>query len=277
MAAWTSGGGRTVKIRHASGYESGYLHLSSFGPGVRAGVHVVTGPADRQASARPASPPGRTCTTSCKKNGAHRQPRGRAPQAAAGRARAAPLRWRRSRPCATRALALAGQPAGVTCELETQREYNRQFPCHPSFRSERFVPRRSRRRVAAVPYDVVTTDEARAAGRRQPAQLPARLASRSSACRPTRIPTRTSSTSRRRRNFEQLDRAGAAGRRGGAEPLPLPPADGRARADGRRRRAIPSTNTIATSSGSTRRRARTRRTIARGTSSTCARRPGPCS
>jgi murein DD-endopeptidase MepM/ murein hydrolase activator NlpD len=43
MAAWTSGGGRTVKIRHASGYETAYLHMSSFGPGIRAGVHVSQG------------------------------------------------------------------------------------------------------------------------------------------------------------------------------------------------------------------------------------------
>ncbi len=43
MAAWTGGGGRTVKIRHASGYETAYLHLSSFGPGIRTGVHVSQG------------------------------------------------------------------------------------------------------------------------------------------------------------------------------------------------------------------------------------------
>ena len=43
FAGWTSGGGRTVRIRHASGYESGYLHLSAFGPGIRAGVHVSQG------------------------------------------------------------------------------------------------------------------------------------------------------------------------------------------------------------------------------------------
>ncbi len=43
MAAWSRGGGRTVKIRHASGYETAYLHLSSFGPGVRAGAHVAQG------------------------------------------------------------------------------------------------------------------------------------------------------------------------------------------------------------------------------------------
>ena len=43
MAAWTRGGGRTVKIKHASGYETAYLHLSSFGPGVRTGIRVSQG------------------------------------------------------------------------------------------------------------------------------------------------------------------------------------------------------------------------------------------
>ena len=43
FAAWTGGGGRMIRIRHASGYESGYLHLSAFGPGIRVGVHVSQG------------------------------------------------------------------------------------------------------------------------------------------------------------------------------------------------------------------------------------------
>jgi len=43
FAGWTSGGGRTVRVHHASGYESAYLHLSAFGPGIRAGVHVSQG------------------------------------------------------------------------------------------------------------------------------------------------------------------------------------------------------------------------------------------
>jgi murein DD-endopeptidase MepM/ murein hydrolase activator NlpD len=43
FVGWTGGGGRTVRIRHSSGYESGYLHLSTFGPGIRAGVHVSQG------------------------------------------------------------------------------------------------------------------------------------------------------------------------------------------------------------------------------------------
>lgn len=43
FAAWTRGGGRTVRIRHASAYETAYLHLSSFGPGIRSGARVAQG------------------------------------------------------------------------------------------------------------------------------------------------------------------------------------------------------------------------------------------
>jgi murein DD-endopeptidase MepM/ murein hydrolase activator NlpD len=35
--------GRMVRLRHASGYETYYLHLSAFGPGVRAGARVSQG------------------------------------------------------------------------------------------------------------------------------------------------------------------------------------------------------------------------------------------
>jgi murein DD-endopeptidase MepM/ murein hydrolase activator NlpD len=42
-AAWAGGGGRQVQIRHASGLESYYLHLSAFGPGIRAGARVDQG------------------------------------------------------------------------------------------------------------------------------------------------------------------------------------------------------------------------------------------
>jgi len=37
------GGGNQVRLKHASGYESYYLHLSSFGAGVRAGARVSQG------------------------------------------------------------------------------------------------------------------------------------------------------------------------------------------------------------------------------------------
>ena len=42
-AGWSGGSGRMVRIRHASGFESYYLHLSAFGRGVRAGSHVAQG------------------------------------------------------------------------------------------------------------------------------------------------------------------------------------------------------------------------------------------
>jgi murein DD-endopeptidase MepM/ murein hydrolase activator NlpD len=41
FAGWTGGGGRTVKIRHGSGYESEYLHLSSIA--IRRGERVDQG------------------------------------------------------------------------------------------------------------------------------------------------------------------------------------------------------------------------------------------
>jgi murein DD-endopeptidase MepM/ murein hydrolase activator NlpD len=43
LAGWTGGGGRTVRIRHASGYESEYLHLSSIARGLRSGTRIVQG------------------------------------------------------------------------------------------------------------------------------------------------------------------------------------------------------------------------------------------
>jgi murein DD-endopeptidase MepM/ murein hydrolase activator NlpD len=42
-ASYDAGNGRMVRIRHASGYESFYLHLSAFGAGIRAGAHVDQG------------------------------------------------------------------------------------------------------------------------------------------------------------------------------------------------------------------------------------------
>jgi len=42
-AGWSGGGGNMVRLRHSGGYESYYLHLSSFAKGIRAGVHVDQG------------------------------------------------------------------------------------------------------------------------------------------------------------------------------------------------------------------------------------------
>lgn len=42
-AGWSGGGGRMVRIRHASGFESYYLHLSAFGKGIRPSARVEQG------------------------------------------------------------------------------------------------------------------------------------------------------------------------------------------------------------------------------------------
>jgi murein DD-endopeptidase MepM/ murein hydrolase activator NlpD len=42
-AGWAGEAGRMVRIRHAGGYETMYLHLSSFAPGIRAGARVAQG------------------------------------------------------------------------------------------------------------------------------------------------------------------------------------------------------------------------------------------
>jgi len=42
-AGYSGGGGNTVHLRHAGGFETYYLHLSSYGTGIHAGVHVAQG------------------------------------------------------------------------------------------------------------------------------------------------------------------------------------------------------------------------------------------
>jgi murein DD-endopeptidase MepM/ murein hydrolase activator NlpD len=42
-AGWSGGGGNMVRLRHASGFESYYLHLSRFGKGIRRGSRVDQG------------------------------------------------------------------------------------------------------------------------------------------------------------------------------------------------------------------------------------------
>ena len=110
------------------------------------------------------------------------------------------------------------------------------------------------------------------AGRRQPAELPARVARRDRAAGRQPIRTPTPSTERAAENFAAL-RKTRAGRRGRAERLLLPAADGQPRPDRPGRLLFASTSTIATSSRSTSARGATRKTIARGTCSRSARRP----
>jgi len=42
-AGWAGGGGRQIRLRHAGGFESYYLHLSSFAGSIRPGAHVDQG------------------------------------------------------------------------------------------------------------------------------------------------------------------------------------------------------------------------------------------
>lgn len=42
-AGWAGEAGRLVHLRHSGGYETMYLHLSGFGPGIRPGVRVAQG------------------------------------------------------------------------------------------------------------------------------------------------------------------------------------------------------------------------------------------
>jgi murein DD-endopeptidase MepM/ murein hydrolase activator NlpD len=42
-AGYSGGGGNTIHLTHAGGFETYYLHLSSYGPGIRAGAHVAQG------------------------------------------------------------------------------------------------------------------------------------------------------------------------------------------------------------------------------------------
>lgn len=43
LAGWTNGGGKTVRIKHTSGYESEYMHLSAIGAGMHVGARVGQG------------------------------------------------------------------------------------------------------------------------------------------------------------------------------------------------------------------------------------------
>ncbi|MDQ3068608.1 MAG: M23 family metallopeptidase [Acidobacteriota bacterium] len=42
-AGWAGGGGKQVRVRHSGGYESYYLHLSAFAPGMKPGARVTQG------------------------------------------------------------------------------------------------------------------------------------------------------------------------------------------------------------------------------------------
>lgn len=43
FAGWNKGGGKTIKVRHPNDFETGYLHLSRFAPGIASGRRVRQG------------------------------------------------------------------------------------------------------------------------------------------------------------------------------------------------------------------------------------------
>ena len=121
-------------------------------------------------------------------------------------------------------------------------------------------------RVAAVPYDVVNTDEARALAGDNP--LSFLRVSRAEIELPAgHRPIYSDEVYQRAAdNFDRLRAPAPLVVEDDAEPLRLPAADGRARADRRGGLLSRWTSTSATSSRSTRRRGPTRKTTARATS-----------
>jgi len=72
-ADWRGEAGRMVTIRHGGGYETSYLHLSAFAPGIHAGVHVAQGQLIGRVGATGAAT-GPHLDYRIKKNGVHVNP-----------------------------------------------------------------------------------------------------------------------------------------------------------------------------------------------------------
>ena len=237
-AGWAGGGGRQVRIRHASGFESYYLHLSAFAKGDqrrrarRSGTAHRTrrldGHGDRSAPRLPAAKERRVRRSA---------PRARAPAAGRTDSRrctsptsASPATGCCSsfrRTLAARSAAGSRRAQGKAVGLELRwRPFIRSGPCARR--------RRLRPAVSSVPYDVVSVDEARqlAAGNplsflhvtRSEIDLPPA---------PIRTPSRVYELARE--NLAALRADGAARRRRLAVALLLPAAHGDARTDRRRR------------------------------------------
>ena len=147
----------------------------------------------------------------------------------------------------------------------------------PPARSVPSAPRPARpRAVAAVPYDVVSTDEARALAAGNP--LSFLHVSRAEIDLPDEHrPPRRRGLRDGRRELRPAARATRRSSRTAPEPVRLPPADGRPRADRHRRLLLGRRIRAATSSASTSGRARTRKTTGPGTSSSFGPRPDPSS
>ena len=290
-AGWAGGGGRQVRIRHASGFESYYLHLSAFAQGRPRRRARRAGPVDRPRrrdrhgdGAAPRLPP--------PKERRVRRSAARACAAAAGRTDPGAVPRRRSAPrattcCSSLSTTLAAEPPPQPTRPRTSSKRRQPTAVHldseleladgvpPSVpgpaagavgrgdRVLRSLRRREHRRSAA-------------ARRRQPAQLSSRDAFRDRSAARHRSLFDAASTSwrartsrrcarRRRSSSRTRRRSTSTGCAWARTSRPASPAASR------------STSTSRTSSRSTSGRGATRKTIARGTSSSCARRPAWCS
>ena len=212
VAAWSGDAGRMVALRHAGGYETYYLHLSSFAPGLHAGSHVEQGQLIGRVGMTGAAT-GPHLDYRIKKNGVHVNPLlevSRMPPAASlAPGEIGAFDQERDRVLADLAARLAA-PAEAAPHAATGK-YGRPFVVLGRmssllpFRALRPAPESSDR-VASVPYDVVGTEEARALAASEP--LSFLRVTRSEVDLPPQTPPYDGSVyAQAVRNFEELKRA----------------------------------------------------------------------
>ena len=206
-ATFDNANGRMVRIRHASGYESYYLHLSAFAPGIRAGASISQGADGR---------PGRCdrlghWTASALRSEEERRVR----ESVAGASQPSARRSRSA--SAMAAFTAAARRCACGARPGTVDACRHPLECRMAvlapFRALRPAPSAAAR-VAAVPYDVVNTDEARALAAGNP--LSFLHVSRAEIDLPAGTPIRTPTTvyARARRELRAAEARRAARRRG---------------------------------------------------------------
>ena len=222
-----------VRLRHAGGLESYYLHLSAFGAGIRAGARVDAGTADRPRRHRPAPPPARISITGCARTASSsnprrehaKQPPGEPIPASSSRA-SGDLRDDVAASSSRQARRLARFPAGTRCRRNTRQlqrpargsrlacssalqatwkpdrlRIDRMASIHP-FRALR----PARDTAAASPPFPTTSSAPKRRGSSRPAirSVSSTSRARRSICRPAPIRTRPSVYAKARENLDAL-------------------------------------------------------------------------